>query len=716
MDCGATCLRMIARHYGRFYSLDFLRERSFVDREGVSLSGIADAAESIGFHTLAGQLDYDTLVEEVPLPAIAHWDQQHFVVVYKAKKNKVWVADPAIGKVTYTKKEFMRYWASTEEDGVPNGILLMLETTPEFFQREGEEIDKKGFGYLFSYVFKYKKLLLQLFLGLIVGSIIQLIFPFLTQSIVDYGIDYRDIDFIYIILAAQLMLFFSSTAVEFIRSWILLHIGMRVNISLISDFLMKLMKLPLKFFDIKMTGDILQRIQDHKRIEIFLTSTTLSTAFALLNFAIFGVVLAFYNLTIFYIFIGATVLYVLWILIFLRKRAELDARRFEKQAKNHNTLIELITGMQEIKLHNAERQKRWKWEGIQASLFHIGKKSLALGQYQSAGAVFVNELKNIFISFIAAKSVIDGEMTLGMMLAVQYIIGQLNGPIHDMMNFIQLGQDAKISLERLGEIHERDDEEEADEKINILPDAGDLKLRNVSFRYSGPESPLVLNDINLVIPERKTTAIVGTSGSGKTTLLKILLNFYQATEGEVRLGDLNLTNIRNRLWRERCGVVMQDGYIFSDSIARNISLGDEIVDKRQLMQSVKAANIQEFIEGLPLGYNTKIGNEGIGLSQGQKQRLLIARAVYKDPDYLFFDEATNALDAHNEKIIMENLNEFFWGRTVVVVAHRLSTVKNADNIVVLDKGQIVEQGTHEELTALRGAYFHLVKNQLELGN
>ncbi|MGK0387329.1 MAG: ATP-binding cassette subfamily B protein [Maribacter sp.] len=717
MDCGVTCLRMISKHYGKHYSMEYLRDRSYVDREGVSLMGISDAAEAIGMRTVAAKVTYDQLVDDVPLPAILHWEQDHFLVIYKISKNNAWVADPKVGKIKYSKKEFLKKWASdVDEDGTPEGITMMLEPMTEFYEQDGEKANRKKWWHLYQHVWRYKALLAQLVLGLLVGSLLQLIFPFLTQSIVDYGIDNQDLSFIYIILIAQLVLFFSQTAISFIRSWILLHIGMRVNISLISDFLIKLMRLPLHFFDIKMTGDILQRIQDHRRIEVFLTSSTLNALFSVFTVTIFSAVLFLYNPLICAIFLISTVFYIVWILFFLKKRKILDHRRFEKQAENHNVLIELIHGMHEIKLHNAEKEKRWKWEGIQAGLYRVGVKSLALGQWQTAGATFINEFKNIIISFIAAKSVIDGDMTLGMMLAVQYIIGQMNGPVQNFMSFIQMGQDAQISLERLAEIHDREDEELLDEKINILPENGDIHIEDMSFRYSGPDSPWVLKEVDLLIPQGKTTAIVGTSGSGKTTLLKLILNFYQPTKGKIKMGDLNIMNIQSRLWRKQCGVVMQEGYIFSDTIAKNITLGDDKVDRKKLLKAAKTANIQGFIEGLPLGYNTKIGKEGVGLSQGQKQRILIARAVYKDPQYIFFDEATNSLDAYNEMIIMENLEEFFKGRTVIVVAHRLSTVKDADNIVVLADGELIEQGPHSKLTALKGAYYHLVKNQLELGS
>jgi ATP-binding cassette subfamily B protein len=716
MDCGATCLRMIARHYGRYYSLDYLRQITFLDREGVSLMSISDAAEQIGLHTLGVKVGYDRLADDLPMPCIAHWRQVHFVVVYKITKTHVWVADPAAGKFKITKKEFLEGWASDVVDGEERGITLLLEKTPDFDTREGEKRQSRGFSFLLKYLRNYKPMIFQLFLGLGFGSLISLVFPFLVQAIVDTGIPTRDIDFIYLILAAQIALTFGHIAIDFIRGWILLHVGSRVNISLVSDFLIKLMRLPIRFFDTKLTGDLMQRIGDNQRVEHFLTSSTLSTIFSFVNFIIFGVILAYYNTRVFAIFSAATVLYLVWILFFLRKRKVLDYKRFDQMSKNQSSLIQIINGMPEIKIHNAETQKRWEWERIQAQLFRLSMDYLSVDQFQHAGASLINELKNVFISVVAAKAVIDGQMTLGQMMSMQYIIGQLNGPVEQIIGFILEGQSALISLERMNEIHTREDEEDLSQKINYIPENQSLILEKLSFNYGGPHAPMVLNNIDLVIPKGKKTAIVGTSGSGKTTILKLLLNSYQPVSGQVRLGDIPLNNIRNRTWRERCGVVMQDGFIFGDSIAKNIALGDEIVDKKQLLQAAKVANIQTFIDSLPLGYNTKIGEDGIGLSQGQKQRLLIARAVYKNPDYIFLDEATNALDAYNELIVMENLEQFFRDRTVVIVAHRLSTVKSADNIVVIERGEIVEQGTHEQLTKARGAYYHLVKNQLELGN
>ena len=716
MDCGPACLRMIARHYGKHYSLQTLREKSFIDREGVSLLGISDAAESIGMHTLAVKLDFDKLRQEAPLPCIAHWKQRHFVVVYKIKKDKVYVADPAFGLVTYSKKEFLDGWISTKTNGNEEGILLLLEPTPDFQKAEGEKLNKKSFGFISAYLGNYRKYVVQLILGLLLGSVLQLIFPFLTQAIVDIGINTGDINFVYLVLGAQLMLFAGRIAVEFIRSWILLHISTRINISLISDFLIKLMKLPIGFFDTKMIGDLMQRIGDHKRIESFFTNSSLTTLFSLFNLVVFGIVLWAYSLNILLIFVVFTIIHFIWVVLFLKKRRELDFKRFDKLAANQSSLFQLITGMQEIKLNNYEKQKRWEWERIQAGLFKVNVANLRLEQWQQAGALFFNEFKNILITFIAAKEVIDGDMSLGMMMAVSYIIGQLNAPVAQLIGFLQMAQDAQISLERLGEIHDREDEEKtAATGLMMLPEKRDLTLENVSFQYGGPHSEMVLKNIQLTIPEGKVTAVVGTSGSGKTTMVKLLLKFYEPVTGNIRLGDMNLKNIGNRLWRDKCGVVMQDGFIFSDSIARNIAVSDEIIDKRKLLKAVKVANIQEFVESLPLGYNTKIGQEGIGLSGGQKQRLLIARAVYKDPEFLFFDEATNALDAENERIIMNNLNDFFRGKTVITVAHRLSTVQNADQIIVLEKGELIELGTHRELVAMRGAYYRLVKNQLELG-
>ena len=717
MDCGPSCVKIISEHYGKRYSLQYLREQSYITREGVSLLGISDAAEAVGFRTIGVKTTFQQLADEAPLPFIAHWNQQHFVVVYKITKKKVFVSDPAVGLVTYEREQFMKHWASTREGGEDKGVAMLMEPTPEFYQKETDEkVNKTSWRFLLGYLVRYRKFLFQLFLGLMLGSILSMIFPFLTQSVVDIGINTQNIGFIQIVLIGQFALFFSQTAVDFIRRWILLHLSTRINISLISDFLIKLMKLPIGFFDTKMIGDLLQRINDHHRIEQFLSTSTLTILFSFFNLIVFGVILAFYNLYIFLIFLVGSILYIAWVLAFLNWRKKLDYKRFQEMSRNQSSLIHLINGMQEIKLNNCEKQKRWEWERIQAKMFKINVKSVTLEQIQQAGSLFINQSKNILITFSAAYAVVNGSMTLGMMLAVQSIIGQLDGPISQMINFVYEMQDAKISLERLGEIHEKDnEEEEGTPQITILPESKNLHLENVTFQYEGPHSPKVLEDVSFTIPEGKVTAIVGTSGSGKTTLLKLLLKFYDPVDGVIKLEGIQLGNLNGRMWRERCGTVMQDGFIFSDTIARNIAVSDEIIDQQRLRKAVQVANIQDFIEGLPLGYNTKIGQDGIGVSGGQKQRILIARAVYKNPEFLFFDEATSALDANNEKIIMENLNEFFKGRTAVVIAHRLSTVKNADQIIVLEKGKLVEQGTHVELTAQKGMYYDLVKNQLELG-
>ena len=719
MDCGPTCLRIVAKHFGRHYNLETLRNLTWKTREGVSLLTISDAAEKIGFRTQGARLTIDKL-SEIPLPAILHWNQYHFVVLYKVKKSRkgveFFVSDPAHGLVSYNKEEFLKCWASTEQKGVPAGIALLLEPTSEFYKDEGEKVNKTGFRYLFSYLKPYKKLINQLLLGFFTGSILSLLFPFLTQAIVDVGITTNNLSFIVLVLVAQLVLTTSQTAVGFIRSWIMLHTSTRISISLISDFLIKLMKLPIRFFDTKQIGDLRQRIDDNERVQTFLTGSLVSMSFGIFTFIIYSFVMAYYDWSILLIFYFGSALYVLWIVLFLKKRKELDYKYFNVAAANQSNVYQLITGMQEIKLNNCEKQKRWEWERIQARLFRVNVKGLMLNQNQQAGSLFINQVKNIVISFIAAKAVIDGSMTLGMMMAVQYIIGQLNSPINEFIVFMRAGQDAKISLERLGEIHNNDDEEDVNLfRIYELPENKNISVQNLSFHYEGPKSPRVLNDINLVIPQNKITAIVGASGSGKTTLIKMLLGFYPPYEGKIEIGGINLNQFSMEMWRSNCGVVMQDGFIFSDTIANNIAVGEDYPNKDKLFNAVKMANILDYIQSLPLRYNTKIGQEGAGLSQGQKQRILIARAIYKNPEFLFFDEATNALDANNEKTIQENLNEFFQGKTVITVAHRLSTVKNAHQIVVIDKGEVVEIGNHEELTRKKGAYYQLVKNQLELG-
>ena len=721
MDCGPSCLRMIARHYGRSYSLQELRKKSFISREGVSMLGISEAAEAIGFRTLGVKITFEKLRTEAPLPCIVHWNQNHFAVVHKITKDEVHVADPAVGLIIYATDEFLQSWLSVKDNGHSTGVVMLLEPTQDFYTKntELENYRKDGFRYLFSYFTAHRALILQLFIGLLLGSMIQLTLPFLTQSIVDVGIRIRSVNFIYLILAGQLMMFLGRTVVDFVRRWILLHLSTRINISIISDFLIKLMKLPLSFFDQKMMGDLLRRIDDHSRIEHFISASSLSILFSGFNLLVFGLVLLFYNIPIFIVFFTASIFYVAYVLVFMKKRRDLDYKHFNQMARNQSSLIQLIQGMAEIKLNNCEKQKRWQWERIQATLFHVKVKSMRLQQFQDIGGTLINEIKNMFITVMAAQAVIEGQMTLGMMISVQYIIGQMNAPVNDFVTFSRELQDAKISLERIGEVHEMEDESVAP---SSLPGHSfrkehehGLRVENLSFSYEGPNSPNVLDGVNLTIPYGKITAVVGTSGSGKTTLLKLLLKFYEPTDGKILLGKTDLQHLHADNWRQKCGTVMQDGFIFADTIANNIALSDEEVNYEKLVHAAIVANIHNFIEELPLGYQTKIGGDGAGLSQGQKQRLLIARAVYKNPEFLFFDEATSSLDANNEKMIVENLNGFFENKTVLVIAHRLSTVKHADQIVVLEKGKIVETGTHEVLTTMRGAYFELVKNQLELG-
>ncbi|TDG35654.1 peptidase domain-containing ABC transporter [Pedobacter changchengzhani] len=717
-DCGPTCLRIIAKHYKKSIPLQQIRDLSETNREGSGLLGLSNAAESLGFRTLGVKIDFETLFSDVPFPSILHWNKNHYVVVYKIDKNKnVYVSDPSYGLITYNKDEFIKHWIGANADEyTEEGIALILETTPNFYKSEFDDDEKTtSFSFMFKYLLKYKSLIIQLAVGLLAGSLLTLIFPFLTQSIVDVGIQNQDINFIYLILLAQVMLFAGKMGIEMIRSWILLHLSTRINISIISDFFIKLMKLPISFFDTRMTGDILQRINDHHRIEQLLTNSSLNTLFSMVNLITFSIVLLFYDYKLFLVYLIGSILYVSWITFFLKKRKELDYKMFSQASQEQSKVIELINGMQEIKMHNAEKQKRWDWEFLQVKLFKIRIKSLSLEQWQSVGGNFINQMKDILVSFLAAKLVLTGNLTLGMMLSVQYIIGQLNSPLMQLIDFIKQTQDAKISLERLGEIHAKEDEENSNEQYTAEIPEKDITLNDVSFRYTGSDS-FVFENLNLTIPYQKTTAIVGASGSGKTTLLKLLTKFYDPLKGEIKIGHTKLKNVSPRFWRSHCGVVMQESYVFNDTIANNIAIGNDGVDKHKLRKAIEIANIKEFIESLPLSYNTMIGSEGIGVSGGQKQRLFIARAVYKSPEYIFFDEATSALDANNEKIIIENLDEFFKGKTAVVIAHRLSTVKHADKIIVLDKGIVVEEGSHNQLVAKKGEYYRLIKNQLELGN
>lgn len=725
-DCGPTCLKMVAKYYGRNYSLQTLRERSFITRSGVTMLGISDAAESIGFRTTGIRVTFDRLAETLPVPCILHWNQHHFVVCYGIRKKRhgarVYIADPASEKLIYTETEFKRCWLGEGAGEQDKGYALLLEPGPRFYDdeyyRQNAEQDgteKQSLAFFVRYLRPHRRSLGLLLLGMMTVSLLGLIAPFLTQAMVDLGIGGHDMHIITLVLIAQLTLFISQFTVSLIRSWVTLHMNARINIALISDFLSKLMKLPLHFFDSRLIGDITQRIQDHSRIESFLTGSSVGTLFSSVNFVIYAIVLAYYNASLLAIFLVGNSLYVAWIQLFMHYRRKLDFKRFNQASEEQSNLYQLITGMPEIKLNNCETQKRWQWENIQVRLFRISVKSLAVGQYQRIGGAFLSQLTHIVITYIAAREVVRGNITLGMMMSLSYIIGQLSGPISELSHFLTSLQYAKISLERLGEVHGRPDEENAGQfRRQELPQDRSLHIEHLTFSYSGAERHNVLHDINLDIPAHKVTALVGASGCGKTTLIKLLLGFYEPTHGCIKVGPVPLGTLSVRLWRSKVGCVMQDGFLFSDDIAHNIAVGADDINLARLDEAARMAHISDFIDGLPFGYHTQIGMEGTGVSQGQRQRLLIARAIYKNPEYIFLDEATNSLDALSEKVIMHNLEEFYKGRTVVVAAHRLSTVRQADNIVVMDGGRIVEQGTHEMLLARKGRYYELVKNQLDV--
>lgn len=715
-DCGPTCLRMIAKHYGKTFSREFLRDKAGITRMGVTMAGIADAAESIEMRTLGMRIALDSLVNEAPTPFIVPWRQKHFVVVYKTTNEKIFVADPAQGLLEYSHQDFLEAWTTSSDK---TGFVLLLEPNANFYTLSDDKTKTKGFSFLFPYLRPYKKLIYQLFIGLLVGTVIQFIMPFLMQSVVDIGVNNQDISFIYLILIAQLVLFISQTLVSIFREWLLLHVTGRFNIKMVSDFLFKMLKLPINYFETRNTGEHLQRITDHTRVQNFVSSSSFNMLYSIILFVVFNFVLAFYNLKIFLVFLIGAILYVGYTFFFLKRRAELDFKRFDELSQSQTSLVQIINGVKEIKVNNSQRKNRWKWEQVQISLFKTSMSSLKLAQYQSIGSNFINELKNILITFLSATAVVNGEITLGMMLSIQYIVGQLNLPLNNFIGFIQLWQDAKISLERLWQVHSKEDEDDLkSNKSSELPQNKSIVLKDLSFQYGSKSSPLVLKNISCVFPEGKTTAIVGASGSGKTTLLKLLLKFYPPTNGSILIDSNDLETIHNDFWRLNCGAVMQDTFIFNDTIAGNISESEqnEIIDRERLKNASHIANIEDFVEKLPNKFNTELGTSGIRLSGGQEQRLMIARAVYKNPSYVFFDEATSSLDANNEKMIMEKLNSFLKGRTSIIVAHRLSTVRNADNIIVLENGEIVEQGSHNVLTKLKGKYYELVKNQLELGN
>ena len=718
MQCGVACLAMICRHYGKCYSLEYLDGFCHANVAGVSMLGIAEGAGCVGLETSTFAATTDELVE-IKLPCILHWNQNHFVVLYDISRNggRYRVADPGKGLIDYSRNELESHWISNRTDDGPSGIVMQLEPTEKFYRHDHDRNgEKRSFRFMMGYLRQYKRYFFQIFCGLLLGCLLQLIMPFLTQSIVDIGIRHKDIGFIWLVLLGELMIVVGRTATDFIRRWLLLHISMRINISLVSDFFIKLLKLPMSFFDTKLMGDLLQRIGDHSRVQNFLTGQTLNIIFSFLSFIIFGIVLLVYNRLIFLVFTICSVGYGGWIAMFLSRRKVLDYELFEQQAKNQNRTYQFITSMQEIKLQDCERRRRWEWEDTQADLFAVQMKSLKLQQTQEAGSIFINEVKNILITVLAATAVINGEMTLGEMLAVQYIIGQLNSPVSQFMQFIYSLQDVRISLERINEIHEGRNEETQENQATEFASEKSIAMDNIDFKYDPHALKKTLGGISFDIPEGKVTAIVGASGSGKTTLIKLMLGYYPVMSGSISIAGRNINEYNLKWWRRHCGVVMQDGVIFSESIARNIAVDDNEIDPERLREAARIACIDDYVMSLPLKYDTKIGRDGVGLSQGQKQRILIARAVYRNPDFIFLDEATNALDAKNERAIVENLDVFYRGRTVVVVAHRLSTVRNADRIIVLDGGRVVETGNHDSLIERKGAYYNLVKNQLELGS
>ncbi len=685
-------------------------------RIGTNLENLSRAAEKIGFRTLGVQLSLDE-IKQAPLPCMLHWSQDHFVVLYKIHKNTFYISDPARGLVSYSREDFLAYWIGKEATPkTKKGIALLIEITPRFNTEEIQSDQSKlSFSFFLRYLKNKKSFVWQLLIGLILSSFLQLSFPFLTQSIVDVGIVNQDINFIYLILFAQLFLYMGKLSIEILRDWILLHIGTRVKVTMISDFIIKLMQLPISFYDSKLIGDIMQRMEDHERIRILLTSSSLNLVFSIFNILVFSIILAIYNASIFFVFLIGTIGYFLWFTLFLKKRALVDTEQFKESINDNTKVIELINGMQEIKLNNAERRKRWTWENIQVKLYKLDLKSLSISQYQTHGTDFINEIKNMIITVMAANLVIHGKITLGMLLAIMFMLGQLNLPVRLLLQFIREFQDASLSYNRLSEItNKKTENDEHAVHIADVSDKRSLKIRDVSFSYPGTNT-LCLKNISFTMVEDKVTALVGKSGSGKTTLLKLLLKFYEPASGTIEIGSTKLKNISNHSWRNYCGVVMQEGFIFDDTLKNNICLSDGVIDTKRLNNAIRISNLAQLMDELPMGSNTLIGNKGIGLSTGEKQRILIARAIYKNPDILFFDEATSALDTENEKIIVNNLDSYYASKTSLIIAHRLSTVKNADKILVLDKGEIVERGTHHELVQKKGYYYELVKNQLELG-
>jgi ATP-binding cassette subfamily B protein len=670
----------------------------------VSFHDLIAASQELHLETLAVEISFEKLMSEAPKPCILHWKNDHFVVlVPQQKSGKITVADPEYGRLELREEEFKEDWLQENS----TGKALLFETTEAFFQKK-EDHSVNGFKFLFKYLKPHRKALIFLLFTLVITSVITLIFPFLTQNLVDKAIKFKDKNLVLMIVGAQIVLFLGNSFMDLIRSWIMLKVNTKVNIRLISDFIGKLIRLPVAYFESKRVGDIQQRILDHQRISSFLSTNTLAILFSFINLLVFSVVLGTYNLIILILFFTFSFLSVVWIFIFLNKRKVLDQKEFILNSQNQNILNEMVLGMAEIKINQSENFQQAKWENVQQELFERNKKALKLSQYQMIGSGFISQLKNILITGFSAYAVIDGDLTLGMMLAISFIVGQMNSPFDQLLYVIQITQDAKLSLERIAEVHTKPVENTLEESRQTINNE-DFVLENVDFGFGDFQ---ILKDLNVKIPKGKITAIVGESGSGKTTLFKLLLRFYEPDQGSITYGNQILSEIPLADWRETAGTVMQEGFIFSDTIRKNITLKSNNIDENLLTYAVKVANLQKFVQKYPQGLDTLVGNDGINLSTGQKQRILIARSVYRNPDIFLLDEATSALDTQNEKEIMENLFEFFQGKTVLIIAHRLSTVKNADQILVLHDGTFVESGNHQELLEKKSYYYNLVSNQL----